>query len=55
MRILMLLFMTVLTLSNGASWGAGVDIRIARDWWPGGTLQREARYAGVALDGVYRT
>lgn len=35
MRILMLLFMTALTLGTGASWGAGVDIRIARDWWPG--------------------
>ena len=55
MRILMLLFLTVLTLGTGASWGAGVDIRIARDWWPGGILQREARYAGEVLDGVYRT
>ncbi len=55
MRILMLLFLMVLTLGTGASWGAGVDIRIARDWWPGGILQREVRYAGEVLDGVYRT
>jgi antitoxin component YwqK of YwqJK toxin-antitoxin module len=55
MRILMLLFMAVLSLGTGASWGAGVDVRITRDWWPGSTLQREARYAGEVLDGVYRT
>ncbi len=57
MRIYVLLFLgcsailplagTVMTLSTGAS--------IERDWWPDGTLQREARYAGEVRDGVYRT
>ena len=55
MRTYVLLFVAVMILTTGASSVKGVKIYVDRDWWPGGTLQREARYAGEVLDGVYRT
>ena len=55
MRILMLLSLAVLTLPTASSWGAGVDVRVARDWWPNGSLQREVQFRDGILNGVYRT
>jgi antitoxin component YwqK of YwqJK toxin-antitoxin module len=55
MRIYVLLFVAMMTLTTGASSVKSVKIYVDRDWWPGGTLQREARYEGGVRDGVYRT
>ena len=55
MRILMLLSLGVLALPTASSWGVGADVRIVREWWPSGGLQREVQFRDRILNGLYRT
>ena len=55
LRLFSLLFVGSLIIATVSCQGQSPKLSVTRDWWPGGILQREARYAGEVLDGVYRT
>ena len=49
LRLFSLLFVGSLIIATVSCQGQSPKLSVTRDWWPGGILQREARYTAAVF------
>ncbi len=55
MRLFSLLFVGALVITTVSCQDQSSKLSVMREWWPDGTLRREAQYRGRIRTGEYRT